>query len=115
MTTEFTRNSSLPLNRRSFLGLGAGAVAAGVTGVGTAAAAQANAAKVVNPPQGKRILLACKLGMLPKEIEGKQLNIVQRLQLAGQAGFDGVDFDQAGRIYAGAGPRRRARVRRLRP
>lgn len=95
MTTEITRDSRLSLDRRSFLGLGAGAVAAGVGGLGTAAA-QTSAAKVVTPPQGKKILLSCKLGMIPKEIEGKQLNIVQRLQLAGQAGFDGVDFDQAG-------------------
>jgi L-ribulose-5-phosphate 3-epimerase len=96
MTTEFTRNSSLPLGRRSFLGLGAGAVAAGVSGVGSAHAAQTGVPRVVTPPAGKRILLACKLGMLPKEIEGKKLTIVERLRLAGEAGFDGVDFDQAG-------------------
>lgn len=96
MTTEITRDSRLSLDRRTFLGLGAGAVAAGVGGLGTANAAQTNAAKTVTPPQGKKILLSCKLGMIPKEIEGKQLNIVQRLQLAGEAGFDGVDFDQAG-------------------
>jgi len=96
MTTEFTSNSNLSLDRRSFLGLGAGAVAAGVSGVGTANAAQTNDAKVVSPPQGKRILLSCKLGMIPKEIEGKKLTVVDRLRLAGEAGFDGVDFDQAG-------------------
>lgn len=96
MTTEFTRDSNLPLNRRSFLGLGAGTVAAAVGGIGNAHAAQTSVPRVVTPPAGKRILLACKLGMLPKEIEGKQLTIVDRLRLAGEAGFDGVDFDQAG-------------------
>lgn len=96
MTTEFTHDSNLSLNRRSFLGLGAGAVAAGVSGAGSAGAAQTGVPRVVTPPTGKRILLACKLGMLPKEIEGKKLTIVERLRLAGDAGFDGVDFDQAG-------------------
>jgi len=50
----------------------------------------------VTPPEGKRILLACKLGMLPKELDGRKLTVVQRLRMAGEAGFDGVDFDQAG-------------------
>ncbi len=95
MTTEFTRDSNLSLDRRSFLGLGAGAVAAGVSGMGSVQAAQTGVPRVVTPPAGKRILLACKLGMLPKEIEGKKLTIVERLRLAGDAGFDGVDFDQA--------------------
>jgi len=96
MRTEFTHDSSLSLGRRSFLGLGAGAVAVGASGVGNAQAAQTGVPRVVTPPAGKRILLACKLGMLPKEIEGKKLTVVDRLKLAGEAGFDGVDFDQAG-------------------
>ena len=50
----------------------------------------------MTPPAGKRILLACKLGMLPKKLEEKELSIVERLQMAAEAGFDGVDFDQAG-------------------
>jgi L-ribulose-5-phosphate 3-epimerase len=41
-------------------------------------------------------LLSCKLGMIPREIDGKKLSIVDRLELAAEAGFDGVDFDQAG-------------------
>lgn len=96
MTTEFTRDSNLSLNRRGFLGLGAGAVAAGVSGVGSAQAAQTGSPQIVTPPTGKRILLSCKLGMIPKEIEGKKLTVADRLRLAGEAGFDGVDFDQAG-------------------
>ncbi|HNS18862.1 MAG TPA: sugar phosphate isomerase/epimerase family protein [Sedimentisphaerales bacterium] len=96
MASESKRNATLSLDRRSFLGLGAGAVAAGVSGVGSAHAAEVGSSQIVSPPQGKRILLSCKLGMIPKEIEGKKLTIVDRLRLAGEAGFDGVDFDQAG-------------------
>jgi len=63
---------------------------------GTLAAADAVAAPVVTPPTGKRILLSCKLGMIAKEVDGKKLSLAERLSLAGQAGFDGVDLDQAG-------------------
>jgi L-ribulose-5-phosphate 3-epimerase len=92
MATEFTHSSSLPLDRRSFLGLGAVTVA----GVGAARAAQSDAGKVVDPPAGKKILLATKLSMIAGEVEGKKLSLAQRLRMAGDAGFDGVDFDQAG-------------------
>ncbi len=34
--------------------------------------------------------------MIAKEADGKKLSIADRLRLAGQAGFDGVDFDEAG-------------------
>jgi len=34
--------------------------------------------------------------MIPKELDGKKLSAADRLRLAGEAGFDGVDFDQAG-------------------
>jgi len=34
--------------------------------------------------------------MIAKEAAGKKLSLVERLQLAGSAGFDGVDFDEAG-------------------
>ncbi|MBN1361205.1 MAG: sugar phosphate isomerase/epimerase [Sedimentisphaerales bacterium] len=86
---------NLSLGRREFIALGAASVAAGVGGSGIVRASEVGTAPVVAPP-GKRILLACKLGMLPKEIGGKTLTIVDRLRLAGEAGFDGVDFDQAG-------------------
>ena len=48
------------------------------------------------PPTGKRILLSCKLGMIAKESGGRTLSLAERLRLAGEAGFDGVDFDDAG-------------------
>jgi len=34
--------------------------------------------------------------MFPKEVEGRKLSAAERLGLAGAAGCDGVDFDQAG-------------------
>ena len=93
MANESGGNRNLSLGRREFLA--AGAVSA-VALAGRTHAAEANKVRVVTPPAGKRILLACKLGMLPKKLEGKEVSLVQRLRLAGEAGFDGVDFDQAG-------------------
>jgi len=58
-------------------------------------AADTETPRVVTPPAGKRILLSCKLGMIAKEAGGKPLSLAERLTLAGQAGFDGVDLDQA--------------------
>lgn len=100
MGNESGCNRNLSLGRRQFLAVGAGSVAAVVGGAGTACAEGASVSRVVTPPGGKRILLACKLGMLPNEIEGKKLSVVERLRLAGEAGFDGVDFDQAGEYTA---------------
>lgn len=88
-----TRSS---LSRRRVLAMGAGSMAAVMGAAGVAPAAEAGASAIVTPPTGKRILLSCKLGMIPKELDGKALSIVDRLQLAAEAGFDGVDFDQAG-------------------
>lgn len=82
------------LNRRSFLTAGA-AVTVGAAAVRTAQAEEKPAA-IILPPAGKRILLSCKLGMIAKKVEGKDLTLTERLKLAGQAGFDGVDFDEAG-------------------
>jgi hexulose-6-phosphate isomerase len=50
---------------------------------------------MVLPPVGKRVLLSCKLGMITKKLNGKDLSLTERLTLAGQAGFDGVDLDEA--------------------
>lgn len=85
------------LNRRNFLAMGAGSTVGAALGLtaATAQGAQAHPSSVVAPPVGKRILLSCKLGMIAREVGGKKLSIVERLRLAADAGFDGVDFDQA--------------------
>jgi hexulose-6-phosphate isomerase len=55
---------------------------------------------IIAPPSGKRILLSCKLGMIAKESAGKKLSLTERLKMAADAGFDGVDFDEAGSFTA---------------
>jgi hexulose-6-phosphate isomerase len=79
------------VDRRQFLAVGAGTAAAAAMGAGRAPAA-AETGDIVVPPTDKRILLSCKLGM----IQGDQ-PLVRKLEMAAEAGFDGVDFDQAGR------------------
>ena len=96
MSNKSAKNQTLSLDRRHFLAAGVGSVAAGVNGRGTTHAAGADSPRVISPPPGKRILLACKLGMIPKDLDGKKLSVAERLRMAGEAGFDGVDFDQAG-------------------
>jgi hexulose-6-phosphate isomerase len=90
-------SSTLPASRRSFLtstlALGA-AVAVPATRAADSAPAGAPAAVV--PPTGKRLLLSCKLGMISGEVGGRKLTVVERLRMAADAGFDGVDFDEAG-------------------
>jgi hexulose-6-phosphate isomerase len=84
-----------PFDRRRFLAAGAASVAAAT--VVTAGTPETHAAdsEVVRPPEGRRILLSCKLGMITREADGKKLSLADRLSLAGEAGFDGVDLDQA--------------------
>jgi L-ribulose-5-phosphate 3-epimerase len=90
-------NEHPSLDRRHFLAAGAASVAGvAAIGAGSAAAAPAEETPIVRPPEGKRILLSCKLGMIPKKLDDKELSLVERLKMAGEAGFDGVDFDQAG-------------------
>ncbi len=88
-------NTSLP--RRHFLAAGAASIA-GVAAMRTHAADSdpGEGPATVRPSEGRRILLSCKLGMIPKELDGKELSLVERMRMAGEAGFDGVDFDQAG-------------------
>ncbi len=96
MSNESAKNQAMSLDRRHFLAVGAGAVAAAVSSTGTTQAAGADSPRVVSPPPGKRLLLACKLSMIAKDLGGKKLSAAERLRMAGEAGFDGVDFDQAG-------------------
>ncbi|MBM4028588.1 MAG: sugar phosphate isomerase/epimerase [Planctomycetes bacterium] len=96
MAIESVHYANSSLDRRRFLAAGAASAVAVVGSAGAARAAQTERTRIVTPPEGKRILLSCKLGMLPKKLEGKELTIVERLRLAADAGFDGVDFDQAG-------------------
>ncbi len=83
------------LSRRSLLISG---VVASASAAAHPAVAQEppKAAPIITPPEGKRILLSCKLGMIAKKVDGKDLTLVERLKLAAAAGFDGVDFDEAG-------------------
>jgi hexulose-6-phosphate isomerase len=87
-------DASLASSRRSFIAASAAALGAAAT-VSTAHA-QEKPALIIVPPAGKRILLSCKLGMIAKKDGDKELSLVERLKLAAAAGFDGVDFDEAG-------------------
>lgn len=81
-------------SRRSFFkGL---AVTSALAAAAPLRAAEAAApAAFISPPTGKSLLLSCKLGMIAKERAGQKLTIVERLRMAKDAGFDGVDFDEA--------------------
>ena len=86
-------------SRRGFLG--ATALSAAALGLPSSArAAEVGTPAIVLPPQGKRVLLSCKLTMIAKESGGKKLSLTERLRMAADAGFDGVDLDEAGTITA---------------
>ncbi|MBM3821862.1 MAG: TIM barrel protein [Verrucomicrobia bacterium] len=97
------KNTSISLSRRHFAtGLAATASLAfsGPTSLLPQAAAAESSSRIVTPPSGKTMLLSCKLGMIAKERDGRKLSIVERLSMARDAGFDGVDFDEAGSFTA---------------
>ncbi len=83
------------LTRRQFLASGAAATAAL-----TASAEAQQPAPIVLPASKRRILLSCKLGMIGDKKSGSKTPLVERLKMAAEAGFDGVDFDQAGEFTA---------------
>jgi hexulose-6-phosphate isomerase len=91
------KTSKPAFNRRDFLKIAATTTAV-FTALPLVAAEEAKSTSsgAVLPPTGKKILLSCKLGMIAKEVEGRKLTIVERLKMAADAGFDGVDFDEAG-------------------
>jgi len=83
------------LDRRSFF-KGAAAVGTALSLSPLRAAEQAAPARIARPPANRRILLACKLGMIADKLDGKKVALADRLRMAADAGFDGVDFDDAG-------------------
>lgn len=90
-------NQQLLFGRRGFLkGIAATAALAGASRLVAAESALTGSTSIVSPPAGKRILLSTKLSMIAKEAGGKKLSVVERLNMAKEAGFDGVDFDEAG-------------------
>ena len=93
--------STSRFSRRSFVKttLATAAIAA-VAPLRAAESASPKSGAIVLPPDGRRILLSCKLGMIAKESGGTKLSIAQRLGMAAEAGFDGVDFDDAGGFTA---------------
>lgn len=91
-------NRRVSFDRRTFLATGAASVA-GAHVFGSAGRAQADAAEpgeIVVPPAGKRILLSCKLTMIKPQSDDEPL--AARLRRAAEAGFDGVDLDEAGKF-----------------
>jgi len=83
------------LTRRQVIAGGAAASAA-LLGSGPAAIADNGdrAARIKYPmPLNHRYLLSCKLSMIAK---GEGIPLFRRLMLASEAGFDGVDLDEAG-------------------
>ncbi len=94
MHDAHSQDALAAISRRSFLA--AGTAAAAAVSLQPAQAQDKPATPIIVPPAGKRILLSCKLTMIAKKADGKDLTLVERLKLAAQAGFDGVDFDEAG-------------------
>jgi L-ribulose-5-phosphate 3-epimerase len=79
------------ITRRHFLAASAATTAA-LAVPGTAQ----EAAPIIRPDLSRRILLSCKLGMIARKSGDKVFTIAERLKMAADAGFDGVDFDEAG-------------------
>lgn len=82
------------ITRRGIL-LGSAAASATLLGGAIASAEEPGNPAIVLPTMNHRYLLSCKLGMITKEADGKALSLADRLLLAKQAGFDGVDLDEA--------------------
>lgn len=90
------------LDRRGFLSAAAGSAAAlaAAWSAPRALAAVAEAEAIIRPPTDRKILLSVKLSMIARERDGKKLPVQERLRMAQEAGFDGVDFDEAGQFTA---------------
>jgi hexulose-6-phosphate isomerase len=94
------KSTSSTFSRRSFFNATAtAALAPALTGLSVgaqSASASGSGNRVVAPPEGKRLLLSCKLGMITDKAGNRKLTLAERLRMAAEAGFDGVDLDQAG-------------------
>ncbi len=89
--------NATPLSRRRFFTSGAATAATTALLAPSLSAETPKASEktILPAPSGRRILLSCKLGMIGGK-DAAQLTLVQRLKMAAEAGFDGVDFDRAG-------------------
>ena len=83
------------ISRRKAMILGSSAMTASCV-ISNADNHEIKKSEIVRPPTGKGILLSVKLGMIAKKLNGQELTLTQRLQMAADAGLDGVDFDEAG-------------------
>ena len=83
------------ISRRKAMILGSSAMTASCV-ISNADNHEIKKSEIVRPPTGKDILLSVKLGMIAKKLNGQDLTLTQRLQMAADAGLDGVDFDEAG-------------------
>lgn len=82
-------------DRRRFL-LSSMAATAALAATTPPALAQEAAPAIVLPKRNRPVLLSCKLGMIANKEDGKTFTLVERLLMAAEAGYDGVDFDEAG-------------------
>lgn len=83
-------------NRRQFFTSAAATAVTVAASTRAAESAPVTPARVRLPVPGKRILLSCKLGMIADKSGDSKSGLVERLRMAAEAGFDGVDFDAAG-------------------
>ncbi|MBM3902436.1 MAG: sugar phosphate isomerase/epimerase [Verrucomicrobia bacterium] len=93
------KDSTSPLSRRHFLSASAASAPLVLSSTGSSLAQGADSGgsvdRIVKPPEGKRLLLSCKLSMISDKEGDKKLSLANRLSMAGEAGFDGVDLDEA--------------------
>ncbi len=93
------KDSTSPLSRRHFLSASAASAPLVLASAGSSLAQGADSGssvdRIVKPPEGKRLLLSCKLSMITDKEGDKKLSLADRLSMAGEAGFDGVDLDEA--------------------
>ena len=88
------------LSRRKFFAAGAASLAV-PAGLARAQDPEDRATQgIVTPPSKRHILLSVKLSMIKKKIGDKTFTLAERLAMAGEAGLDGVDFDEAGKFTA---------------